>query len=96
MPRLVAQVDVDPVKIGDVFRLCYANTDIIALVAENNPLDTFDTTLEPNAASKLKVEWVLSRRGGERPLGYTSRGAATRCLDMCVENKIEIIPKEEL
>ena len=82
----------DIVRIDDVFRLCYPQTDVPALVAPDNPVDMFECVLDEAAAKVNRRVWVLQRRERNTPPGYANKGRAERARQMIRDAKIEIIP----
>lgn len=88
-------VNLDIVKIDDTFRLCYAQTSTPALVAENNPVDMFETVLDPDSSAQLRIKWLLQRRAATKSPGYRTRGAAERARKMIQEAGIEILEMVE-
>ena len=88
-------IPLDVVKIGDRFRLCYGATEIIAMVAENNPLDMFETKLDQKCAAEGQRVWILGRQASSSSPGFTNRGQAIRCRDMAAKANIAVLPQEE-
>ena len=82
-------IPIDVVLVGDVVRFCYSDSEDIALVAENNPLDKFWT----RQVGQKVPEWILERRPEEVDPGFANKGQAQRCLDMIRDAKIEILEK---
>ena len=95
MLKLLFDVAVDPVKIGDIFRLCYANTEEVVLLAPGLPLDKFETTLDPDEASQFRKVWLLGHRADDKPFGYQTKGQAFRVLEMCEKAKVEVMTLDE-
>jgi hypothetical protein len=91
MVKFLHQVLVDPVKTGDVFRLCHAGTEDIVMLDETQPLDKFRTWLDPDAASQFRKVWLLGHREASLAPGYVNKGQALRALKMCQDNDIEVI-----
>lgn len=88
-------VSLDAVLINGRCRICYAGTELPALVAENSPVDMFETVLEQKAAEEGRRVWILQRRSSGKPPGFVNGGQANRCIQMLAEAKIEIVPLEE-
>ena len=84
---------IDAVKIDDRFRLCYGDTEDIALVGDDPPImaDIWDTEIVVEAALKGRRVWILVRKPQNASLGYSTKGAALRALDMMILNGIIIL-----
>ena len=84
----------DAVRIDGRFRLCYGNTETPALVGPNNPVDMFETVLDPAVALEGRRLWILQRREAVKPPGFVNKGQALRCMEMLEAERIEVIPNE--
>ena len=91
MPIPIKDVAIDPIKIDDVFRLCYGGTTKIILVAHGIPLDMFETVLDQEAARECTLKWCLQRREAIKAPGYLNGGQAIRTVRMCIENNLEVL-----
>jgi len=84
-------IALDPVKIDGRFRLCYGATLIIAYTGPQQPVDIFETVLDPAAATENRRVWVLQRRSADKEPGYANVGQARRAIQMIHEAGIEIV-----
>jgi hypothetical protein len=85
---------IDAVKIEGRFRLCHGGTEEVVLVGEDNPADRFESCLNEDAAKEGEKVWMLMRRAGHLPSGFTTKAAALRCAEMLIEAGIELLSQE--
>jgi len=86
----------DAVMIDGRFRLCCGGTNTPALVAADNPIDRFQTRLDPDAAALNRRVWLLERRATADPPGFINKGQALRCAGMLAEAGIKPLSSEEV
>jgi hypothetical protein len=88
-------VALDPVKVGDMWRLCYGGTEVPAKVREDRFVDQFETILDLDDAAKGLRNWALLHQSSALPPGFLNRGQAVRCAEMVNTAGVKILPLEE-
>ena len=82
---------IDVVLIGDVFRLCHAETETIVMLDATQSLDKFRTYLDPDEAAQNNKVWLLGHREANLAPGFVNKGMAYRTLAACCDNDIEVL-----